>query len=112
MPSQNTKQKLKHKRICIVCNQPFEKAELLKLTLHKDILMLDLKQIIPGRSVYIYPGQNCLAKISRMQKKLFNRLKLKNKVKINKENIIPELMSLLNNLDSLLACPLNKQEEF
>ena len=31
MPSQNTKQKLKHKRICIVCNQPFEKAELLKL---------------------------------------------------------------------------------
>jgi len=110
LPSQN--QKLKHKRICIACNQCFEKDQLLKVTLRKDILMLDLKQIIPGRSVYIYPGQNCLAKISRMQKKLFNSLKLKNKVKINKENIIPELMSLLNNLDSSLICPFNKKEEF
>ncbi len=108
MTSKNTKQ-LKHKRICVSCNQPFEKTELIKITLHKDNLVVDLKKNIPGRSVYIYPGQICLAKISGMKKKLFNRLKL-NQVNINKENIIPELVSLITNLDLSLTCPLNKEE--
>ena len=54
-------------RMCVVCRQMKQKAELLRITRNKGELSLDVSGKMPGRGAYICRGGDCCEKFEQQR---------------------------------------------
>ncbi|MDX1919375.1 MAG: DUF448 domain-containing protein [Candidatus Caenarcaniphilales bacterium] len=95
----------KFKRVCLGCKELFNKKVLLKIILDKVSkgLLLDQKQNIPGRSIYVYPSSRCL---NKLEKSLKSSKKFKSFVFSSEKN--EEIFKHLSVKSLAESCPCEK----
>lgn len=55
----------KNTRMCIACRQHSDKSELVRFARSYDGVILDEKQDLPGRGVWLHPRRECVEKAKK-----------------------------------------------